>query len=348
MRLGLTAPRYGARMPMYRCVEARVLVGSSVTMPSVPQPRSKRTISQITRRDIIDWMTVQKVSWWGRLDETAFLGRLYNLDELPSHDHRFSNASGDIWQHRINNWDWEDDWVFDDERFGVRNGTDEQFLAFLAEMVHPVVRAEEEVAPIVEALNGFLRRDGWELAVVDAISGRPVYAGRKAGGLKSPAGALSMERYKRVSQPDAIRDHLRRIHDGLERDPPAAIASAKELVETTCKVILDDYGIEYSRRDEVMDLYKKLAKGLKLRAEDIPASSRGSEAAQQALRSLVSVVQSMAELRNELGLGHGRAGPHPGSVRHSRLAFNAATAVVEFLLDTWHERPPPHGGDRLG
>jgi len=90
-----------------------------------------------------------------------------------------------------------------------------------------------------------------------------------------------------------------------------------------------------------LDLYKKVAKTLKLRAEDIPASKRGTEASQQALRSLASLVQSLASLRNALGLGHGRSGPHPGSLRHARLAFNGATAVVEFLLDTWHERPAP-------
>lgn len=309
-----------------------------------PSP-SEQTISEITRRDITDWIAVERIHWWGRLDEPAFLSRLYDLDAMPSHDARFPNAHGDIWQHRENNLDWENDWIFDDDRFGLRGDEDERFVAFLAEMVHPVVRPDpDEAARIVEHLNGFLRRDGWELVVTDEISGRPIYAGRRTGGLKTASDALALERYERMSKPDEIRAHLRRIHTGLERDPPAAIASAKELVETTCKVILDDYGIEYTRRDEVMDLYKKLAKALKLRAEDIPESRRGSEAAQQALRSLVSVVQSLAELRNELGLGHGQSGPHPGSLRHARLAFNAATTVVEFLLDTWHERPAPPGG----
>ncbi len=282
------------------------------------------------------------MAWAGRFDEIAFLGRLYDLDALPSHDYRYSSAAADIRQHRMNNYDWDDDWIFDDERFALRNGSDEQFVAFLAEMVHPLVRSdEEEVARLVESFNTLLRRDGWELAEIDQMSGRPMFAGRRASGLKAPAGALSVDRYKRLSKPDTIRAHLRRIDAGLERDPPAAIASSKELIETTCKVILDDRGVAYSDRDDVMDLYKKVATALKLRAEDIPESKRGSEASQQALRSLVSVVQSLTSLRNALGLGHGTASPQPGGVRHARLAFNAATAVVEFLLDTWHERPSP-------
>lgn len=283
----------------------------------------------------------------GATSRPDFLSRLYDLDALPSHDARFRNARDEIWQHRENNFDWEKDWIFDDDRFGLRGDKDERFVAFLAEMVHPVVRPDSEDAErIVEGFNGYLRRDGWELVVTDEISGRAIYAGRRTGGLKKASDALTLERYGRMSKPDEIRAHMRRIHAGLERDPPAAIASAKELVETTCKVILDAYRVEYTRRDEVMDLYKKLSKALELRAADIPESRRGSEAAQQALRSLVSVVQSLAELRNELGLGHGRSGPHPGNLRHARLAFNAATTVVEFLLDTWHERPaPPETGE---
>jgi hypothetical protein len=100
------------------------------------------------------------------------------------------------------------------------------------------------------------------LAEVDQMSGRPIYAGRPVAGVKARVSALSMGRYKRVHQPETIRDHLRRIDVGLERDPPAAIASSNELVETTCKVILDDYGVAYSDRDDVMDLYKQVAKAL--------------------------------------------------------------------------------------
>ncbi len=73
-------------------------------------------ISQLTRRDIFDAMKIEKVVWHGRLEETEFLARLYDLSTLPSHDSRFKDAGGDIWQHRVNNFDWDDDWVFGDLR----------------------------------------------------------------------------------------------------------------------------------------------------------------------------------------------------------------------------------------
>ena len=99
-------------------------------------------ISQITRKDLFDAIIVEGIKWSGSLEEPEFLSRLYDLQSLPSTDNRFTDAAGDIWQHRINNWDWEDHWVFYDRRFQLMNGDDEILLRFLAESVHPVVRPD--------------------------------------------------------------------------------------------------------------------------------------------------------------------------------------------------------------
>jgi hypothetical protein len=86
-------------------------------------------ISQITRRDIVDAIAVEKINWSGRLEESEFLSRLFNLAAIESYDGRFDDVAGDIWQHRVNNDDWGDDWVFSDARFNLMNGDDETFLA---------------------------------------------------------------------------------------------------------------------------------------------------------------------------------------------------------------------------
>jgi hypothetical protein len=298
------------------------------------------TISEITRRDITDVIAVGELWWPGRLGEVDFLERLYDLEALPSTDSRFPNAFGDVWQHRVNNpQDWPDDWVFRDSRFALVDGPDETFIAFLAEMLHPAVRSDEdEVAELAALFNDYLRRDGWELVVCRRISGRPVFAGRRCQGFKAPAAALELEAYQRLGEPGVLRDHLQRIERGLQEDPAEAIASSKELVETVCRFVLEDYGIDYSPKDDVLDLYKKVAGALALGAESVPDSAKGSSAAQRTLRTLVTTIQSLAELRNALGLGHGRTRKSPALTRHGRLAFNAAITVTEFLLDTWHVR----------
>lgn len=131
----------------------------------------------MTRRDVFDLLRAAEGGWWGRLDEVAFLGSLYDLDALPSTDSRHPTARTDIIQHRFNNYDWEDDWVFEDPRFGLLDGPDDVLLAFLARLVHPEVRPDaDEAARRVDELNRLLAADGWALRPGDFMSGRPVYA----------------------------------------------------------------------------------------------------------------------------------------------------------------------------
>lgn len=133
-------------------------------------------LTEVTRRDIRRALVREGIRWSGDLEEAEFLSRLYNLSSLPSDDHRFPDAAGDICQHRVNNHDWEDFWVFEDPRFQLSDGPDEVLLNFLAEMVHPAVRPDREQAKsIVGMLNELLVPDGWRLTERSTISGRSIY-----------------------------------------------------------------------------------------------------------------------------------------------------------------------------
>ena len=125
--------------------------------------------------------------------------------------------------------------------------------------------------------------------------------------LALPASAtLALERFDRLSEPLVLQKHLDRIASSLREDPAAAIASSKELAESTFKFVLDDYAVDHQPTESMLDLYKKTAAVLKIDREAVPDSAKGSKAAQRVLQNLATAVQSLAELRNELGLGHGQ------------------------------------------
>jgi Abortive infection C-terminus len=105
-----------------------------------------------------------------------------------------------------------------------------------------------------------------------------------------------------LTDPAVLEEHLARIRDGLTSDPAAAISSSKNLLESLFRIVLDRSQIDYGARD-IPQLYRKVADLLELKAESVPGSAKGSEASQQVLRTLVTTVQSLAELRNELGIG---------------------------------------------
>ena len=134
------------------------------------------SITEVTRRGIVDRLAAGNHNWAGGLTEDAFLSRLYDLDTLPSNDQRYTTAAEDIWQHRVNNNDWESDWIFYDRRFELLDGPDDAFLRFLCETVHPAVRQNRiEADTLVDLYNEQLRQDGWEIAQITEISGRPVF-----------------------------------------------------------------------------------------------------------------------------------------------------------------------------
>ena len=148
----------------------------------MPQPQDRSGHQQIilALKALLKYHAVEKVVWNGRLEEPDFLSRIFDLKNMKSYDGRFPNAYGDIWQHRINNYDRDDDWVFDDDCLDLMSCDDSVLLQFLCEMLHPIVRTDrQEIVRLTQTFNELLRPDGYEIVPKSEISGRPVFAGKR-------------------------------------------------------------------------------------------------------------------------------------------------------------------------
>ena len=297
-------------------------------------------ISQLTRRDIIDAITVESIRWSGRLEETEFLSRLFNLGELPSDDSRFSDAAGDIWQHRINNpEDWDDNWVFSDRRFNIINADDDIFLNFLCETVHPVVRTDAiEVEKLVQLYNTYLLADGYQIVEKARMSGRRVFVGRHVGVSAIPGIATAKETLSGTDL-SYVLQQITRMEAAIHNDPDLAIGTAKELVETCCKTILSERNIDFPRNANIPRLVKLTSKELKLTPDDIPDQAKSAETIKILLSNLAFITQGIAELRNRYGTGHGKDARSKGlGSRHAKLAVGSASTLAVFLVKTHHVR----------
>lgn len=130
---------------------------------------------------------------------------------------------------------------------------------------------------------------------------------------------------------------LLRMQKNAESDPELTIGTAKELVETCCKMILGDREIEFAKNDDLPKLTKKTFAALDLLPDQIQDERRGSDAIKQVLRSFASITQAMSEIRNLYGTGHGRDGRSSSlQSRHAKLAAGAAATLCTFLIET-HE-----------
>ncbi|HSZ86990.1 MAG TPA: abortive infection family protein [Puia sp.] len=119
----------------------------------------------------------------------------------------------------------------------------------------------------------------------------------------------------------------------LERmltDPEAAITSARTLIETVCKHILDSFGEQYDETVDLPRLYKTAAAKLNLSPDQ-----HSETAFKQILKGASAIVDGLASLRNRLSDAHGRrvTNARP-SMRHAALAVNLAGAMSLFLLES--------------
>lgn len=307
-----------------------------------------QAISEITRRDIFDilrygfqseksgaiWLT-----YYGRLTEIEFLNRLYNLQELPSTDGRFRNAEGDIWQHTVNNDDWETDWIFSDSRFQLLHGPDEVLLKFLCEIFHPAVREEvQEWEKFLEKINLLLQPDGYELFVTKHISGRGVNSWRTVGQV-NPILESQTQQIMTFFDSEYVQQQFKLLNDLVDTSPYSAIGKAKEILETCCKTLLSDQHLEFSKDTDLPELMGLACDSIGLNPRNISDTHGAKAISSRILGNLRNIAQGLAELRNMYGDGHGK---HKNFVslppRYAHLAAGATVTAVNFMLETYAER----------
>ena len=201
-------------------------------------------------------------------------------------------------------------------------------LALEERIKHPFSGDKDEYAERkLSLLRRCLERDGliYENGRITATAHNPTIEE-----LSETAGTLD----NRV-----LRQQIDRIRNAIDEDPDLAIGTAKELLETTCKSILADYGVSSTPDWDVTRLVKETRAVLKLVPEDVPESAKGVEVIRRILSSLGQISQGLAELRNLYGTGHGKDGTFKGlTARHARLAAGCATTLASFLFETHESR----------
>ena len=175
-----------------------------------------------------------------------------------------------------------------------------------------------------------LRRDGY---VVDEETGHITSIGPR----------FSLESLKNLTDASAIRQQLGRIQRAILDDPALAVGSAKELIESTAKVVLKERGLPVDDKADLPALVRDAQQALGLHPSSAVAGPDGSDAVKRILGSVSGIAIGLAELRNRgYGTGHGPASVPVGlSARHAHLAVNAAFTWCQLVLDTLADPKAP-------
>lgn len=311
----------------FRAVIARLARVSSRQNASGSQ---ENTITEVTRRAIFDGLCLREnFVWCGRRDESAFLAEIFDLDTLRSNDLRFSTMAADHHQHRVLNLDWDDGWVYTDNRLNLLRGPDEIFLRFLERVVHPVARDDSsETAELVADFNRHLAADGWIFVAGPSVSGRRIFEPRRS---LHPAVLFPQVHGELDVLSDVYVQELSTKCDARLAigDLEGAITAARTMLEA---ILLELErlltGTSGDHKGDLQHLYKAVAK--QLRIEESRADL--DDHFKQVARGLVQVVNGLAPIRNKMSDGHARQrkpAPH-----HARMVVNAAKTLATFLVES--------------
>jgi hypothetical protein len=175
-----------------------------------------------------------------------------------------------------------------------------------------------------------LRRDGY---TVDEDTGHIAPTGPR----------FAPTSLKNIADASAIRQQLGRIQHAILDDPALAVGSAKELIESTAKVVLRERGLSVDDKADLPALVREAQQALGLHPSSATPGPDGSEAVKKILGAVSSIAIGLAELRNRgYGTGHGPASAPIGlGARHAHLAVNAAFTWCQLILDTLADPKAP-------
>lgn len=297
-------------------------------------------ITQITRKAIFDEMRISGISYMGNgIEEQEFWGRLYPLNDLPSNDIRYVNMAGDLWQHRMMNNDWDEYWFLSDSRINLMCCSDQEFLRFLSETIHPLIRSDkQQVSELLEIYNRNLKEDEYSIQIIKTISGRGIYSG-----VDIKTGKYSDNRILEISEKTNILESAY-LHNQLESlriqkdvNSEYVIGQCKELIESFCKAVLEkEKGTEDIDSLDFPVLIKEVNTLLKLMPSDVSNEKKGSEIIKKILGSATTITYSINELRSLYGTGHGKRASYSGlNERHASLVLGMTTTLLLFWLETY-------------
>ena len=130
----------------------------------------------------------------------------------------------------------------------------------------------------------------------------------------------------------AIEDQLDRLRRSAE-DPALMLGTAKEMLESTAKYVLEAFSVPYSAMD-FDQLWFHTRDRLGLHPKDVDVAAPGGEQVREILQASWSIARMSNVLRNLEGTGHGRTLPTGVSAEVAHLIVREACSVAQLVLAT--------------
>ena len=150
--------------------------------------------------------------------------------------------------------------------------------------------------------------------------------------------AKTLSDFLRAGDFASVEAEFARAIGQLERDPHAAITASSSIIEATCKIYIETFGLEMPANQTVMPLWRTVQGHLRL---NLDPTLRDDQ--KRILQGLASIVDGVGAYRTHIGSAHGRGvSPPTLEVSEARLAVNASHSLVIFIMERWHSAHMPN------
>ena len=295
-----------------------------------------KLVSDITRRDLAEALNGFQLA--GKHDLRDLLRKHWPgtylagaFDQIAPLFHKALTGNTADAEHTVQKDDRENSEVL--EQVGFLTCSQAKLFQFLEDVVHPTRQDRKDQEQIVATLNPILQQDGYSLVPAERVSGYPVYRVRETtvAGMQ-PADELISEVLSSFDE-SSVHNAWEKALERRASDPEGAITTAKTLLETVCKHIIEEAGGSYGRNDDLPKLYATAAEHLNLAPDQ-----HAEKVFKTILGNCQAVVGNLAGLRNKLGDSHGQGKRYvKPQARHAELAVNLAGSMAMFLISTWNQ-----------
>jgi hypothetical protein len=159
-----------------------------------------------------------------------------------------------------------------------------------------------------------------------------VRGGKIVGALGTPSRTL--EEFIRDRDTSSIDQEFNRALSNVEANQREAVSAASNILESVCKVYIEDEGLEMPAKQDLKPVWTLVRKHL-----GFDPSTVEEQDLQQMLSGLISIVEGIGALRTHASSAHG-AGKKAYKLepRHARLAVHSAHTVALFILESWRKK----------
>lgn len=157
------------------------------------------------------------------------------------------------------------------------------------------------------------------------------------GGIVSTSAAspsLSLKDIIKKHDITSINTEFDRALKNIESNPPEAVSAACNILESICKVYIEDEGLEMPKKLDLQPVWAVVRADLGFDPKKVEDRDL-----KEILSGMFAAVNGIAALRSHASSAHS-----PGrkrynlEPRHARLAIHSAHTIASFIMETWEKK----------